>query len=71
MAAAGHVNGLFALGPNYQSTFSPTESDELLLQSASSTALVMEGKDALAPLLLLSYNAQVHTFLLVTDAGRA
>ena len=64
--SAGHVTGLNTLGPNYQATFSPTESSELLSQTAPATSIVMEGKDALAPLLLLSYNAQVSSFCSAT-----
>ena len=54
------IAALCQLGPDYQSTFLPTESDPALDQAASAALLVVEGREALAPVLLMSYNAQVH-----------
>ena len=50
---------LHALGPDYQSTFSPLESDAALEAAPAAAAAVVDGRDALGPRLLLSYNAQV------------
>lgn len=56
---AAQVGALHALGPDYQSTFSPLESDAALEQMPAAAALVVDGKEALGPRLLFSYNAQV------------
>ncbi len=53
------MGALHALGPDYQSTFSPLESDALLEQSPAAAALLVGGREALGPRLLISYNAQV------------
>lgn len=50
---------MWQLGPDYQSTFQAIESDPAFEQASDAAALVLQGKDALAPLLLMSYNAQV------------
>ncbi|KAK9905588.1 hypothetical protein WJX75_002584 [Coccomyxa subellipsoidea] len=52
------VGALHALGPDYQSTFSPLESDAVLEQMPAAAALVVDGKEALGPRLMISYNAQ-------------
>lgn len=57
---AAQVGALYALGPDYQSTFSPLESDAALEQMPAAAALVVDGKEALGPRLIISYNAQVH-----------
>ncbi len=57
--AAAQVGALHALGPDYQSTFSPLESDAVLEQMPAAAALVVDGKEALGPRLMISYNAQV------------
>jgi hypothetical protein len=56
---AAQVAALHALGSDYQSTFSPLESDAALEQMPAAAALVVDGKEALGPRLLFSYNAQV------------
>jgi hypothetical protein len=53
------VAALYSLGPDYQSTFSPLESDAALEAAPAAAAAVVDGRDALGPRLLLSYNAQV------------
>lgn len=60
---AAQVTALHALGPDYQSTFSPLESDAALEQMPAAAALVVDGKEALGPRLIISYNAQVRTHL--------
>jgi hypothetical protein len=60
--AAAQVGALHALGPDYQSTFSPLESDAVLEQMPAAAALVVDGKEALGPRLMISYNAQVWDF---------
>ena len=60
MGCAAQVGALHALGPDYQSTFSPLESDAALEQMPAAAALVVDGKEALGPRLIISYNAQVH-----------
>ena len=55
---AGQVAALHALGPDYQSIFAPTDSNPLLDQTPGAAALLIHGKEALGPRLLLSYNAQ-------------
>jgi hypothetical protein len=55
----GQVKAMWQLGPDYQSTFQATESDPAFEQASDAAALVLQGKDALAPLLFMSYNAQV------------
>lgn len=59
LLGAGQVQALWQLGPDYQSTFQGTESDPAFEQAAEATTLVLQGRDALGPLLLMSYNAQV------------
>ncbi|KAK9824084.1 hypothetical protein WJX72_007613 [[Myrmecia] bisecta] len=54
----GHVAALHALGPHYQATFSPSESNPVLEQAPAAAELVIHGKEALGPRLMLSYNAQ-------------
>ena len=56
---ADQVEAMYLLGPDYQSTFAPTESNTLLQQTPKAAALIIEGKEALGPKLLISYNAQV------------
>lgn len=58
-AAAEHIVALYVLGPDYQSTFSATEWSAVLAQAPGAAAALTRGKDALAPRLLLAYNAQV------------
>lgn len=60
LGCAAQVGALHALGPDYQSTFSPLESDAALEQMPAAAALVIDGKEALGPRLIISYNAQVH-----------
>lgn len=57
-ADAGQIAALHALGPNYQSTFAPTDSNPLLDRDPGAASLLIHGKEALGPRLLLSYNAQ-------------
>ena len=59
MLTADQVEAMYLLGPDYQSTFAPTESNTLLQQTPKAAALIIEGKEALGPKLLISYNAQV------------
>ena len=59
MLPADQVEAMYLLGPDYQSTFAPTESNTLLQQTPKAAALIIEGKEALGPKLLISYNAQV------------
>ena len=59
MFIAGHIRALHDLGPNYQSTFFHQEFDARLEQAPAAHAFLTEGRDALAPKLALSYNAQV------------
>ncbi len=61
LGCAAQVGALHALGPDYQSTFSPLESDAALEQMPAAAALVVDGKEALGPRLIISYNAQVIT----------
>lgn len=49
---------LHALGPDYQSIFAPTDFNPLLDQTPGAAALLIHGKEALGPRLMLSYNAQ-------------
>ena len=44
---AAQVGALAALGPDYQSTFSPLESDAVLEQTPAAAALVVDGREAL------------------------
>ena len=53
------MRALCDLGPDYQSVFLATETDPALEQAAAAASLVVDGKEALAPVLLMSYNAQV------------
>ena len=55
---AGQVAALHALGPDYQSIFAPTDSNPLLDQTPGAASLLIHGKEALGPRLMLSYNAQ-------------
>lgn len=55
---AVQIAALCELGPDYQSTFMRTESDPAFDQAAAAAGVVVEGKEALGPLLLMSYNAQ-------------
>ena len=55
---AGQVAALHALGPDYQSIFAPTDSNPLLDQTPGAASLLIHGKEALRPRLMLSYNAQ-------------
>ena len=59
MLPADQVEAMYLLGPDYQSTFAATESNTLLQQTPKAAALIIEGKEALGPKLLISYNAQV------------
>lgn len=59
LPAAEQIEALYLLGPDYQSTFAPIESNSMLQQTPKAAALVIEGKDALRPKLCMSYNAQV------------
>lgn len=56
----GRAKALYELGPDYQSTFLATESDPAFEQSAEAAQTLIEGKQAVSPLLILSYNAQVY-----------
>lgn len=56
--AAAQITAICQLGPDYQSTFLPSESDPAFDQAAAAASVVVEGKEALAPVLLMSYNAQ-------------
>lgn len=58
LSCTGQVAALHALGPEYQSTFAPTDSNPLLEQNPAAAALLIHSKEALGPRLLLSYNAQ-------------
>ena len=49
---------LHALGPDYQSIFSPTDCDPLLEQTPAAAALLIHSKEALGSRVMLSYNAQ-------------
>ncbi len=44
--------------------FLPVESDPALEQAAAAARLVIEGKEALAPILLTSYNAQARSIVI-------
>ena len=58
----GQVEALMALGPDYQSTFSPSETDSTLESAPAAAAALVYGREPLGPRLLLSYNAQVLPF---------
>ena len=60
MLYAAQVEALYRLGPDYQSTFMSTESDPAFEQAESAAALLIEGREALGPRLLMSFNAQAH-----------